>query len=71
MLWLPDEPFEPLHEPPAVHDDGLLVALHAIVAAPPVVMEAGESDTDTTGIAITVSTADAAVLPAAFAQVKV
>lgn len=70
VLWLPDVPFDPLHEPPAVHELGLLVALHEMVALEPVVMAFGESDMETPGIAMTDNVAEVVVLPAAFEHVR-
>lgn len=49
MLWLPDVPFAPLHEPLAVHEVGLLVALHAIVDVLPVPTDVGLAEMLTTG----------------------
>lgn len=71
VLWDPLAALLPLHEPPAVQDDGLLVTLQLIVAVPPVVMLAGATEILTTGIAITVTVADADPEPAALLQLRV
>ena len=61
---------EPLHEPPAVHEDGLLETLQEIVALLPVVIELGLTEIVTTGIAITVSVAELEPLPALLVQLS-
>ena len=61
----------PLHEPPAVHDDGLLVADHDIVALLPVLILVGDTEMFTTGIATTDTVVEADPDPAALEQLRV
>ena len=70
LLWEPDDAFVPLHEPPAVHELGLLVALQEIVEELPVLIDVGLTEILTTGIAMTVSDADPDPEPAEFEQLS-
>lgn len=60
----PVRPLLPVHPPDAVHDVAPFPTDHVIVADDPVVIEAGDTDTDTVGFAITVREADADEAPA-------
>lgn len=71
VVTVPEAALEPDHEPLAVHELGLLVALQVIVELEPVLIDAGLTEILTTGTAITVSVADLVSLPALFEQAKV
>lgn len=71
VVAVPLEPFEPLHEPPAVHDEGLLVAFQLIVLLLPVLIDEGLTEMLTTGTAMMVNVSDDDPVPTAFVQLSV
>ena len=68
VVWLPLAALEPLQEPPAVQELGLLVADQVIVELLPVFIEVGLTEIVMTGIAMTVTVVEAEPLPAPLLQ---